>query len=274
MLHHRLVIVVVPAHGEEAHVARVVRSMPAFVDRILLVDDGSLDATSANARAVGDPRLEVLRHPVRSGVGAALKTGYRAALARTTHGDDAIAVMAGDGQMDPTELARVVEPIVRGAAEYVKGTRFGAPDVRARMGWPRWIGGQVFSKLTALAIGQAISDSQCGFTALSRRAMLALDLDGLWPSFGYPNDLLGQLAARRARIEEVPVRPIYGDEQSKLRLRHLPPIFFLVGRAALRRAYRRQPEIKREVTSSARAVARTSDTGPGDLREGSSVSSS
>ena len=103
------------------------------------------------------------------------------------------------------------------------------------MGLPRWIGGQVFTRLTSAAIGQRISDSQCGFTALARGAATRLDMTGLWPSFGYPNDLLGQLKARRLRVAEVPVRPLYGNENSKLRLRHLPPIFYLIGRAALRR---------------------------------------
>jgi glycosyltransferase involved in cell wall biosynthesis len=209
--------------------------MPAFVDLVLVVDDGSGDRTSEEARAVGDARVRVLRHPRRRGVGAAIATGYRAALAETTHPRDAIAVMAGDGQMDPDDLERVVAPIVKGEADYVKGDRFGARETRASMGLPRWVGGQVFSRLTGMAIGRPIHDSQCGYTAIARHAVSLIDLDGLWPSFGYPNDLLGQLAERRMRIAEVPVRAVYGAERSKLRLRHLPPIFFLVARAALRR---------------------------------------
>lgn len=240
MLAGSRVAVVVPAFQEEAHVAGVVATMPSFVDAIFLVDDASTDRTSERALAVGDSRLTVVRHERRSGVGAALTTGYRAALTSSARPTDAFCVMAGDGQMDPNDLERVALPIVRGAADYVKGTRFGDAQVRSSMGLPRFIGGQVFSALTSIAVGQAISDSQCGFTALSRTALDALDLDGLWPGFGYPNDLLGQLAARRLRITEVPVRPIYGTEISKLRLRHLPPIFFLIGRAALRRR-RRQP---------------------------------
>ncbi len=264
MLQGRSVFVVVPAFHEEAHIGRVIETMPHFVDRIIVVDDGSSDRTSeraheASARAhaaaggrdgadehdrahAGAPRTIVVRHPARRGVGAALATGYRTALEvpvaepGSDGGQDAIAVMAGDGQMHPDDLASVVLPIVRGAAEYVKGDRFGDPGVRGMMGWPRWIGGQVFSRLTSLAVGQTITDSQCGFTAISRRALQAIDLDGLWPSFGYPNDLLGQLAARRARIHQVAVRPVYGSEISKLRPRHLPPIFFLIGRAATRPA--------------------------------------
>jgi glycosyltransferase involved in cell wall biosynthesis len=236
MIEGRRVIVVVPAFEEERLVGDVIRTMPAFVDRIIVVDDGSGDRTSDRARACGDARVEVIRHARRRGVGAAIATGYRAALDERHAGDrDAIAVMAGDGQMDPDDLRRVVLPVITGDADYVKGDRFRDPSTRASMGLPRFIGGQVFSRLTALAIGQRVSDSQCGYTAIARCAVRAIDLESLWPSFGYPNDLLGILAARGRRITEVPVRAVYGSERSKLRLRHLPPIFFLVARAALRR---------------------------------------
>lgn len=237
MLKNRVITVVVPAYQEEAHVGRVIRTMPAFVDHIIVIDDASLDRTSEIARRAGDGRVRIIRHPRRLGVGAAIATGYAAALALTSNHEDAIAVMAGDGQMSPGDLEAVVDPVIEGAADYVKGDRFSEPGVRRAMGLPRWLGGQVFSRLTSLAVGQPISDSQCGFTAISRRTILSLDLPGLWPSFGYPNDLLGQLGARAARVREVPVRAIYGSEISKLRLRHVPPIFFLIARAAARRAH-------------------------------------
>ena len=276
MLHGRKVVVVVPAYQEEAHIGAVVGGMPAFVDRIVVVDDGCTDRTGERARQ-SERGAVVLRHPVRRGVGAAIATGYRAAIGWSSHGWDAIAVMAGDGQMHPDDLERVVTPVVRGEADYVKGSRFAAEGVRRAMGTPRWLGGQVFSRLTALAIGRPVTDSQCGFTALSRRAALGLDLDDLWPSFGYPNDLLGQLASRGAQIVEVPVRPIYGDETSKLRLRHLPPIFFLLARAAVRR--RKQPQVlrsssKRDTHSYPIAhsrVTRTDDMKPTGERPSSAI---
>ena len=239
--------------------AGVLTSMPRYVDRVLVIDDGSNDATSTVAASVVDARVRVIRHPVRRGVGAAIATGYRAALASSGDGRDAIAVMAGDGQMHPDDLEGVVGPIVDGTADYVKGDRFGEAGVQKAMGFPRWLGGQVFSRLTSLAVGQPISDSQCGFTAIGREMLGALDLDGLWPSFGYPNDILGQLAARRARIHEAAVRPVYGTEISKLRIRHLPPIFFLIARAAARH---RGP-----------AVPRVDDNRKRALRDGSAVSS-
>lgn len=244
MLAGARVIVVVPAFEEQAHVGRVVATMPSFVDRVVLVDDASADRTAEVARGAARAGLvlDVVRHERRRGVGAAIGSGYRAALAEGGAGvgpRDVFCVMAGDGQMHPDDLEAVARPIVEGRAAYVKGERFSAPGVRAAMGLPRWIGGRVFSGLTALAVGSAVTDSQCGFTGLARHAAAELDLDGLWPGFGYPNDLLGQLAARGLPLLEVPVRPVYGDESSKLRLRHLPPIFFLIGRAAVRRVARR-----------------------------------
>jgi hypothetical protein len=142
--------------------------------------------------------------------------------------------MAGDGQMDPADLAAVVDPVVQGLAGYVKGNRFLRPETRHAMPRSRQLGGRVFSRLTARAIGVAVHDSQCGYTAIAREVCASLDLAGLWPRFGYPNDLLGQLAVRQVRLAEVPVRAIYADEVSKLRARHTVAIAGLVGRAFLR----------------------------------------
>jgi hypothetical protein len=137
--------------------------------------------------------------------------------------------------MDPADLPGVAGPVARAEADYVKGNRFRSPGFTRAMPVGRRVGGAAFSWATAWATGLAISDSQCGYTALGRAACQRLDLDDLWPRFGYPNDLLGQLAVRRLRVVEVAVRPIYADEESKLRLWHLGPILGLVARAWLRR---------------------------------------
>lgn len=234
MLEGSRVVVIVPAFHEEKRVGRVIETMPAFVDHIVVVDDGSADRTGMAALEVGDERVHLEQHTRRMGVGAALTTGYRFALRLTNAATDALCVMAGDGQMHPDDLESLALPIVLGDADYVKGDRFGDPDVKRSMGLARWAGGQVFTRLTSAAIGQRISDSQCGYTALARGAAARIDWDNLWPSFGYPNDLLGQLKARKLRVREVPVRPIPGDD-SKLRLHHIPPIFYLIARAAIRR---------------------------------------
>jgi glycosyltransferase involved in cell wall biosynthesis len=232
------VVVVVPALDEAPRIADVLRGIPARVDSIVVVDDASTDGTADAARAAGDARVEVLQHSRNRGVGAAIATGYRHALASPGGSRDAFVVMAGDGQMDPRDLPSLVAPICRGEADYVKGDRFRSPETRRTMPRGRRLGGAFFSWATALAIGVPISDSQCGYTAISRGACDRLDLDKLWPGYGYPNDLLSQLALRDLRIAEVPVRAIYADEVSRLRLTHIPVIAAIVGRAGLRRAQR------------------------------------
>ena len=231
------VVVVVPAYDEEERIARVLGSIPPEVDEIIVVDDASRDATSLRARAAAltDPRVRVLSHDVNRGVGAAIATGYRAALGRGGGPRDALVVMAGDGQMDPRDLPALVAPVARGEADYVKGNRFSHRDVGQAMPRGRRLGGEVFSRLTSVAIGRPVHDSQCGYTALARGACARLDLDGLWPGYGYPNDLLGQVAARGMRLAEVTVRPVYAGERSGLRPWHLVRITQLVARAWLRR---------------------------------------
>lgn len=229
------IAVVVPAFDEEARVGRVLAGLPAWVDEVIVVDDASRDATAESARAAGNGRVRVLRHPENRGVGAAIVTGYRDALGRPGGARDAFVVMAGDDQMDPADLPALVAPIARGEAGYVKGNRFLHPDVGRAMPRARRLGGAVFSTLTSIAIGQAVHDTQCGYTAIAREACARLDLDGLWPRYGYPNDLLGQLALRRIPIAEVCVRPVYAGEKSGLRVWHLARITQLVARAWVRR---------------------------------------
>jgi dolichol-phosphate mannosyltransferase len=100
----------------------------------------------------------------------------------------------------------------------------------------RLAGTAALAALTRRAVGLAsLSDSQCGYTAISGRALDAIDLDGLWPGYGYPNDLLAALAAAGVTLREVPVRPIYRGEASGLRPRHVLIILYLIARSAYRR---------------------------------------
>jgi glycosyltransferase involved in cell wall biosynthesis len=226
--------VVVPAYREERLIERTLRSLPPFVDHVVVVDDGSPDTTAEVARSVADPRVEVVCHAYNRGVGAALKTGYAVALGR---GADAIAVMAGDAQMHPDDLRALALPVVRGEVDYAKGDRLSHPTVVRAMPLSRFAGNHVLSALTRVATGFSVRDSQCGYTVIGQRALSALPLDALWEGYGYPNDLLGWLRLSGARVRDVVVRPLYGDEQSGIRLRHaLLVIPFLLLRVWLRRA--------------------------------------
>jgi glycosyltransferase involved in cell wall biosynthesis len=230
VLEAKRVAVVIPAFREARLIGVSVATIPAFVDAIYVVDDGSPDETSAAAQAVGDPRLRVIRHATNQGVGAAIVTGYRAALAEQA---DVVAVMAGDAQMDPADLPAVLAPVVAGRADYVKGNRFRSRESR-NMPWARRWAGKVLSLATRLASGLAVDDCQCGFTAISRHALGVLPLGELWPGFGYPNDLLLLLAEHALPVAEVTVRPVYADEQSGVRPWHALLILGLLARRLLR----------------------------------------
>lgn len=230
MLHSANVAVIVPCFREARLIERTISGIPAFVDTIVVVDDASDDGTAEAARACRDPRVQLVIHAENRGVGAAIVSGYRRAAAA---GADVLAVMAGDAQMDPSDLARVAEPVALGRASYVKGNRFEHARA-ADMPLPRRVAGKMLALATRIATGLRVDDCQCGYTAISRAAVEALPLEELWPRFGYPNDLLGMLAARGFSIVEVPVRPVYADEQSGVRPWHALTILGLIARRYVR----------------------------------------
>jgi len=202
------VAVVIPAFNEEAAIARAVDVVPDWVDQVVVVDDASHDGTAAVASRRSGSRVELVRHGENRGVGGAIVTGYRRVLALDL---DVAVVMAGDGQMDPADLPGLLDPIAAGAADYVKGNRFRHPEVWRVMPPARILGNLLLSAATRLTSGyRDLFDSQCGYTAITRRALGAIDLDRVFPRYGYPNDLLARLHAAGMRAVDVPVRPVYG----------------------------------------------------------------
>lgn len=203
------VAVVVPAFNEARKIAATVASIPDFVDDIFVIDDASTDDTSAHANVARSTPVQVVRHDQNRGVGGAIATGYRRALAA---GADIAVVMAGDGQMDPADLPALLAPIADGVADYVKGNRFKHPEIWSAMPRSRIVGNVLLSAATRVTSGYThVFDSQCGYTAIHRRALEAIDLDVLWARYGYPNDLLSRLYVAGVRVVDVPVRPIYGE---------------------------------------------------------------
>ena len=222
MLDGRRVAVVVPAYDEEHLVVETLRGIPAFVDRVYVVDDASRDGTAQRAGEVGDPRVEVIRHDRNGGVGAAIVSGYRRALEEDV---DITCVMAADNQMDPLELEGLVGPVARGEVEYAKANRLFSGEAWKVIPRTRYLGNAVLSLLTKIASGYwHIADSQAGYTAISRDALLRLDLDRLYASYGFPNDMLVHLNVQNARVRDVPSRPIYDvGETSGIKLRSVVP---------------------------------------------------
>jgi glycosyltransferase involved in cell wall biosynthesis len=217
MFRGQRIAVVVPAFNEVEKIARTIRSVPGYVDHILVVDDASVDGTEKQARRSQRRGLEVIRHPENRGVGAAIATGYSRAFAL---GADVTAVMAGDSQMDPADLAGLLSAVVDGQADYAKGNRFLWPGGWRQMPVSRLCGNLVLSLLTRLACGRRdLFDSQCGYTAANRRALATIGQRPVFARYGYPNDLLIRLARAERRVCDVPVRPVYGrDWRSGIRI--------------------------------------------------------
>jgi hypothetical protein len=137
------------------------------------------------------------------------------------------------------------------AIDYAKGDRLAHPEVRRIMPRARRWAGRVLSWLTRVAAGlPVLSDSQCGYTAISARAVTGLGLDHLYPRYGYPNDLLGMLALGGFAIRDVPVRPVYGDERSGVRPWHVLVILALIARIAARRLTAENQRRARAMSSS------------------------
>jgi glycosyltransferase involved in cell wall biosynthesis len=227
MFQARRIAVVVPARNEERLIQRTLRGIPHFVDHIVVVDDASTDETAERVQDLGDPRVELVRKQERLGVGRAIEHGYVAALRAAA---DVICVMAGDNQMDPCDLESLVAPVTSGAADYVKGNRFAHPDRRA-MPWARRVAGRLLGWCTALGSGLSITDSQCGYTAIGRPAAESLVSRSLWPSYGYPNDVLVRLGRGGYVVLERPVRPVYADEASGIRFWHAAVVLYVILRA-------------------------------------------
>jgi glycosyltransferase involved in cell wall biosynthesis len=228
MLEGKRVAVVVPAYDEEGLIGETLAAIPEFVDRIYVVDDHSQDGTAARAQQVGDPRIEVVVHDRNEGVGAAIVSGYRRALAE---GVDVTCVMAADGQMDPADLETIAGTVARGEVEYAKANRLFTGQAWELMPRHRYLGNAVLSMLTKIASGYwHVADSQSGYTAISREQLERLDLDRIYRRYGFPNDMLVHLNVWNARVRDIPSRPIYGQgERSGIRLwRVIPSIAWLL----------------------------------------------
>ena len=232
--------VVVPAYNEERQIGKVLETMPEFVDHIVVVDDGSTDATLERLKEWQERmgrRLTVIAQPKNGGVGAAVIAGYRCSIER---GVDVIALMAGAGQTDPNDLTLIIDPVTSGKADYSKGNRLFTGEAWRNTPHVRYLGNAFLSMLTKIASGSwHVADSQSGYTAISRPALMALDLDGLWHSYGYPNDLLIQLNVRNFRVADVPTHPRYGvGERSSMNVfKVMPTVSFLLLRGFLNRLF-------------------------------------
>jgi glycosyltransferase involved in cell wall biosynthesis len=233
---------VVPAYNEEKLIERTIRTMPPFVDRIIVVDDCSRDRTAEIVQNMADEfgaRLVLIRHERNQGVGGTIVTGYKRAMEEEC---EVTAVMAGDAQMDPRDLIRIIEPVAKREADYVKGNRLFRGESWQMIPKHRYLGNSVLSFLTKVASGYwHIADSQSGYTAISLIALRRLELDQIYPRYGMPNDLLVRLNIHNFRVRDISVRPVYNiGEKSGIRVHKvILTISWLLFKGFWRRMFRK-----------------------------------
>ena len=208
--------VVIPCYKVASHLVEVVERIGPEVSLIYCVIDGCPEASAAAAlqAAENDIRVQVLHHEQNQGVGAAVLTGYRQAVA---DGADIVVKIDGDGQMAPENIPRLVGPILRGEADYVKGNRFfNLEDVRA-MPVSRLVGNAGLSFLSKLSSGYwNLFDPTNGFTAIHADVIALVPQPKISRRYFFESDLLFRLGTLRAVVADVPFAAHYGNEKSNL----------------------------------------------------------
>lgn len=213
------IAVVVPCHRVKRFVLDVLTRIGPECARIFVVDDACPEKTGDHvASSCRDPRVRILRHAKNEGVGGAMRTGYRAAL---EDGADVVVKIDGDGQMDPALVPALVAPILAGSADYAKGNRFvRLADARA-MPLVRLVGNAGLSFLSKLSSGYwDVFDPTNGLTAVHADVLAEVPLDELASGYFFESDLLHHLGFVRAVVVDVPMRAVYGQQESGLRPIH------------------------------------------------------
>ncbi len=227
MYQNKQIAVVVPCYNEESQIEQVIATIPDYIDAIVVIDDVSRDNTvKVIERAQqGNSKVVLIKHDKNQGVGGAIASGYK--WARDNNMDIAV-VMAGDGQMDPDELPKLIEPIVNGETDYTKTNRLFYGDAFNQIPKVRYFGNSILSLLTKIASGYwHIADSQSGYTAIGKEPLQLIDWDKMYKRYGQPNDLLVRLNIYNFRVRDIITKPVYNvGEKSKMKVHH---VVFTIG---------------------------------------------
>ncbi len=203
------IICVIPAFNEERTIEEVVQQAKKYVDEVIVVDDGSTDCTLKKAEEAGS---RTIRHKKNMGKGAALRTGISAALRRRA---DIIVTMDGDGQHDPHLIPKLIEPIVRGEADVVIGSRFLKHGRRKGMPKIRVLSNKITTFILRRIYGVETTDSQSGFRAFKADALKRVSFHS--DDFIAESEILIEAKRKGLTVKEVPIQAIYGGERSKMK---------------------------------------------------------
>lgn len=211
------VAVVIPAYKVADHILRVVSSIPREIKNIIVVDDACPQGSGDLVQKKFKNKVKVIFHSSNQGVGGAMVTGYKAALAETN--SQIIIKIDGDGQMDLKQIERLLHPIVNQRADYTKGNRFDSIEDLEQMPRLRLFGNAFLSLFAKVSTGYwNVTDPTNGFTAIHRSVLEKIKLEKVRKSFFFENDMLFRLSLVRAVVQDVPMAAKYGTEKSNLRI--------------------------------------------------------
>lgn len=225
------IVVVIPAYKVSKFICKVIEQIGPEVSNIIVVDDccpeNSGEVVSQSFPAQN--RIIVIRHPENRGVGGAMVTGYKAALDLDA---EIIVKLDGDGQMNPSLIESLVEPIVSQQADYSKGNRFFMIESLKSMPPIRIFGNAALSFVSKFAHGYwNVMDPTNGFVAIHSTVLRCIPLEKIERRYFFENDMLFRLSTLRAVVVDVPMDSSYGEEESNLNIanvvREFPPKFFV-----------------------------------------------
>lgn len=217
MYKSKKVAVVIPAYNEEKLIGKTLETLPEFIDYAVVVNDGSKDNTLDVLKKLSkkNNKLIVINNDGNQGVGATVVNGLRRALETSAN---FIGVMAADAQCDPNYISHMLDQLIDGNYDYVKANRFVHRDELSQMPFHRRIGNIFITILTKFATGYySIFDSQNGYGMFKRETLEQLSFNLIGKRYDYENTLLIALSIINARIKDVPVPAIYGDEVSSIK---------------------------------------------------------
>lgn len=214
MYRKKVIAVVIPTYRVSRHIEKVVSMLPDFIDYIIVVDDKCPDKSGELILKLNHEKITVLFHKINLGVGGAVITGYKRALDLDV---DIVVKVDGDGQMNPAYIENLIEPIIDGVADYTKGNRFSNFKALRKMPKIRLFGNSALSFLVKASSGYwNIMDPTNGFTAISKDAILGLNLDELSQRYFFESDMLINLNIENCVVKDIPIPAKYGDEDSSL----------------------------------------------------------
>jgi len=216
-MHTHKIAVVIPCYKVKKHIKEVLKAIPKVIGKIYVVDDYCPEGSGQFIASFNkDPRVSIIYHSKNKGVGGAVISGYKQALADK---QSIIVKLDGDGQMDPVFIPNLIKPILEEQADYTKGNRFFTLESLSSMPNIRKFGNACLSFINKISSGYwDIMDPTNGFTAIHQTALKLLPLNKLENRYFFESDMLFRLGTVRAVVKDIPMQSIYKNEDSNLQI--------------------------------------------------------